>query len=157
MAMTRRGNIILVLIAIAIATAGGMVVWALNKTEERVITNRDLIEQLQEESFARRNATCRIFEQREIVAVNRVISTYRFLDKLPRSEWHTGLTQTVARNASITQKGKSSPIYEEAITERAPEYCNEKRGQRQVGLPETAKFMPKLPKERNYSYMLKNP
>jgi len=147
--MTRRGNIILALVALAIFTAGGVVVWALDSTEERAKANRELIRQFAEERRHRVDGQCKLFEQLEIVAVKRVITQYRFLSNAPRSEWDSILVQAVLRGISNT--------YDEAVAGRAPPYCNERPGQRLIGLPETDKFQLKLPKERDFSHMLTKP
>ncbi len=100
-------------------------------------TQRQTLAVIQAESKDRRNQSCRVFERLETTAVRRVVTTYKYLDELPRSELvrPTLLTTAILRNLGAT--------YQDAKASRAPPYCDKP----DVGLPEP---QPKLPKMRRF-------
>ena len=109
------------------------------ETASLAIANRELLKRFQSEGIKRRDESCRYFELQESVSTRRVLSTYDYLDHLPKSEWGSPLTQTIIQSLPDT--------YADAIANRAPDYCNDPG----VGLKEPGS---KLPKKRDFSFML---
>jgi hypothetical protein len=88
------------------------------------------------EARERRDATCELFERQEHAAVLRLISTYEYLETLPRSEYGSTLTKAVLRNLGATEADARAVI--------APAFCNAPG----VGLRERG--APELPEDRDY-------
>ena len=120
----------------------GLAAWA-------VLINGQRTDEVEREALERRDQNCVLFERQEISHTQRVIRTYDYLDSLPRSEYGTNLTKAIVRGLPDQ--------YAEAAANRAPAYCNEKPREPLVGLPESEKFSPQLPRQRDYSHVLERP
>lgn len=134
---------ILAIITLVVIVAGVATYAALSSLSQSTKI-AELTEAQAKSIVIRRNDNCLLFERQEKVAIEQVVSTYEFLDDLPRSEYGTPLTAAIV--------GNLSKQYKDAAATAAPEYCNEPVGSKAVGLPETGLA---LPKQRDFSQLAK--
>lgn len=104
------------------------------------IDNRNFIVQINNDAAARRDESCRYFEQQEELAIRQVRRTYAFLDRLPVADRRSNLTHEIVRGLPDQ--------YRQAQADKAPVYCDAPN----VGLPEPGS---KLPRQRDFSYLLR--
>jgi hypothetical protein len=122
---------------------------AVSRNTVLIIENRRLIRRIEAEGIERRDQTCTLFEGQHLADVKQLRGTYRFLARLPRSEWDEALPKAIV--------GNLPQLEAKARRDSAPPYCDEPgaaaeaKGAKPVGLPEPD---PKLPKRRDFSYIL---
>lgn len=95
-----------------------------------------------QETKERRSDTCLIQEREYKANADQLKQTYGYLERLSPEEAGSNLNQTILRQLPLTET--------RLRTNPAPPFCNEPG----VGLSETKKNNPKLPKRKDFSKLL---
>lgn len=125
-----------VLLATALLVALVPATLFLRNTESDTSSNAEAIAAVKRESTARRDQNCILFERQHKANVDRLKSTYDYLNRIPKDEIGSSLTQAVLRGLKAQEAEARNAI--------PPNYCNEKN----VGLPEPP---PDVPKKQDFS------
>jgi hypothetical protein len=100
--------------------AGGVLLRAEQiKSGQHADRLQDQDRQIKAEAAMRRDENCRIFEDAERTAVERLTRTYEYLDQLPAEDRGTNLTRAVLRGLPAQEAAARAP--------GAPGYCRDVR------------------------------
>lgn len=126
---TFKGKVVIALVIISLGCSAG--IWQ----------NHKFVQRLDTEQAERRDQSCNIAEREHKRNVDQLKNTYRYLNTLNKEEARIQINQYIIRTLPRVE--------ETARVDVAPKFCDAPN----VGLPEPD---PKLPKHKDFRYLLKN-